>query len=183
VDAPVTEENKMRNVRWITSLLVAASLVTTAQADPAYQTSYAQGRVLSATPIYETVRIPSSREVCWDEEVAYQRRPSPTSGLVGGLIGGVIGHQFGNGHGRDAMTVAGALIGASIATDSARKRANNQYTQVEKRCRTTREYYDEERVTGYRVQYEYNGQVYTTRTDEAPGEYLDLRVSVSPVGS
>ena len=173
----------MQNAKWITAIIVAGSMATVAQAAPASDTSYQQARVLSATPIYETVRIPSSREVCWDEEVTYQRRRSPTSALLGGVIGGAIGHQFGNGHGKDAMTVAGALIGASVANDAARKKANGQYTQLEQRCRTTQEYYDEERVTGYRVQYEYNGQVYDTRMDNEPGEYLDLRVSVSPVGN
>ena len=173
----------MKNAKWIASLLIVGSMVTVAQAQHPDSASYQQARVLSATPIYETVRVPSAREVCWDEEVTYQRRQSPTAGLLGGVIGGAIGHQFGGGHGKDAMTVAGALIGASIANDASRKRSGGQYTQVEQRCRTTREYYDEERVTGYRVQYEYNGQVYNTRMDNQPGEFLDLRVSVSPVGN
>jgi uncharacterized protein YcfJ len=173
----------MKNAKWITSMLVACGLATSAQAQQSSDVSYEQARVLNSTPIYESVRIPSSREVCWDEEVTYRQRRSPTSGLVGGLIGGAIGHQFGGGRGKDAMTVAGALIGASIANDAARKKHRGQYTQLEQRCRTTQEYYDEERVTGYRVQYEYNGQVYTTRTDNQPGEFLDLRVSVSPVGN
>ena len=173
----------MKNVKWIATLLLFGSMAAAAQAGQPYDVSIAKARVLSATPIYETVRIPSSREVCWDEEVSYRQRHSPTSTLIGGVIGGAIGHQFGGGHGKDAMTVAGALIGASIANDAARKKANGQYTQLEQRCRTTQEYYDEERLTGYRVQYEYNGQVYNTRMDNEPGEYLDLRVSVSPVGN
>ena len=168
---------------WIATTMLAGSLATTAQADHPNDVSFEPARVISATPIYETVRIPSSREVCWDEEVTYRPRPSATSTLIGSVIGGAIGHQFGGGHGKDALTVAGALIGASIANDAARKKSPSQYTQLEQRCRTTREYYDEERLTGYRVQYEYNGQVYHTRMDNEPGEYLDLRVSVAPVGN
>jgi uncharacterized protein YcfJ len=173
----------MKNSRWIATLLVAGSIATAAQAQQPNDITYQQAKVISATPIYETVRIPSSREVCWDEEVTYRQRRSPTSTLIGGVIGGAISHQFGGGHGKDAMTVAGALIGASIANDSARRKSGSRYTQVEKRCRTTQEYFDEERITGYRVQYDYNGQVYNTRMDSQPGEYLDLRVSVSPVGN
>ncbi len=173
----------MKTTQWIATLLIAGSMATAAQAQHPNDTTYQQARVLNATPIYETVRIPSSREVCWDEEVTYRQRRSPTATLIGGVIGGAIGHQFGGGHGKDALTVAGALIGASIANDASRRKAGAQYTEVEQRCRTTHEYYDEERITGYRVQYEYNGQVYNTRMNNEPGEFLDLRVSVSPVGN
>jgi len=145
------------------------------------KTDYIQAEVISSTPIYQTVEIPSEREVCWNEEVQYRRGKSKTPSLVGGLIGGAVGNQFGGGNGRRALTVAGALIGASIGNDSARKNARRSDVEVEQRCRVEREYFEEERITGYRVRYEYNGQEYTTRTDQDPGEYIDLRVSVSPV--
>ena len=38
-----------------------------------------QGTVISAIPIYETVRVPTEREVCWDEEVRYRKGHSPTA--------------------------------------------------------------------------------------------------------
>ena len=77
--------------------------------------------------------------------------------------------------------MAGAVLGASVANDAARKNARREYNQVETRCRLAQEYYQEERITGYRVRYEYDGQVYTTRTDVDPGPTIDLRVSVVPV--
>lgn len=140
-----------------------------------------QGQVLSSTPIYESVQVPTQREVCWDEQVRYRQRRSHTPSLVGGLLGGAVGRQFGGGRGRDALTVVGALVGASVANDVQNNRQPNGYRRVETRCRTANEYYREERVTGYRVEYEYNGQVYTTRTDYEPGSFIDLEVSVNPV--
>jgi uncharacterized protein YcfJ len=166
----------MKRTFTIALLVAGAALASATSAAESYQ----QGRVLSAIPIYETVRVPTSREVCWDEEVRYRRRPSAGSTLVGGVIGGAVGRQFGGGSGTDIMTAVGAIVGASVANDVSRNR-HGDYTRVETQCRVANEYYQEERITGYRVNYEYNGQVYTTRTDREPGEYIELRVSVSPV--
>ncbi len=160
-------------------ILISAGLLSTGLA--AADTRIERGQVISAIPIYETVRVPTEREVCWDEEVRYRRGgQSATPALVGGVLGGAVGRQFGGGRGKDALTVVGAIVGASIGNDVARKRSG-EYTQVETRCRIAQEYYEEERITGYRVRYEYDGQVYTTRTDRDPGETINLRVSVVPV--
>ncbi len=159
-------------------ILISAGLLSSGLA--AADTRYEQGRVLSAVPIYESVRVPTEREVCWDEEVRYRRSHSPTPALLGGVLGGAVGRQFGGGRGKDALTVVGAIVGASVGNDIARQRSD-EYNQVETRCRIAQEYYEEERITGYRVRYEYDGQVYSTRTDRDPGQYIDLRVSVVPV--
>ena len=42
---------------------------------------------------------------------------SATNELVGALFGGAIGNSFGKGDGKDAMTLFGALMGASLAHD------------------------------------------------------------------
>jgi len=42
---------------------------------------------------------------------------SATNELIGAVIGGAIGNEFGKGDGKDAMTLFGALIGASMAND------------------------------------------------------------------
>ena len=38
------------------------------------------------------------------------------------------------------------------------------------------------RLTGYSVAYDYRGQTYTTLMRENPGPYLQVRVSVDPIG-
>jgi uncharacterized protein YcfJ len=43
---------------------------------------------------------------------------SATNEIFGGILGGAIGNQFGGGSGKKVMTVAGALLGASIANDN-----------------------------------------------------------------
>ncbi len=159
-------------------IVITAGLLSAGLA--AAESRLEQGRVVSAIPIYETVRVPTEREVCWDEEVRYRRGHSATPALVGGVLGGALGRQFGGGRGKDALTVVGAIVGASVGNDVARKRSG-EYTEVETRCRIAHEYYDEQRITGYRVRYEYDGEVFVTRTNRHPGDYIDLRVSVVPV--
>ena len=55
-------------------------------------------------------------EVCQDR-VQHSGDGSATNELVGALFGGAIGNQFGKGDGKDAMTLFGALMGASLAHD------------------------------------------------------------------
>ena len=42
---------------------------------------------------------------------------SATNEIIGAIFGGAIGNQFGEGDGKDAMTLAGIILGASLAHD------------------------------------------------------------------
>lgn len=42
------------------------------------------------------------------------------------------------------------------------------------------DYYDDRRVSGYDVTYEYAGRTYHTRTDHHPGDRIRVRVDVRP---
>ena len=174
-------------------------------------TRYEYAPVVDVEPIVRVIRVQRPREECWDETVyeehpvngyrGYQGYraggPAPFSGaaptIAGGLIGGLIGRQFGGGKGRDGMTLVGTLVGAAIAGDRARQR---QYYGAQshggatyerrpvtvERCRVDTETFEEERIEGYHVTYEYQGERYTMRMAEPPGEQIRLRVTASPVG-
>ena len=82
--------------------------------------------IMASTPIdrgvvtdtYKTVikQIPYRVEVCQDR-VQPAGDGSATNELVGALFGGAIGNSLGKGDGKDAMTLFGALMGASLAHD------------------------------------------------------------------
>ena len=86
---------------------------------------------MAATPIqngmvtdtYKTIikQMPYRVEVCQDR-VQHSGDGSATNELVGALFGGAIGNSFGKGDGKDAMTLFGALMGASIAHDDELKK-------------------------------------------------------------
>ncbi|HHQ13421.1 MAG TPA: hypothetical protein ENK16_00180 [Chromatiales bacterium] len=81
------------------------------------------------------------------------------------------------------MTVAGALLGASMGADAAHRNATTgpAYTSVEHRCKTEQVTHEEERADGYRVTYEYAGRHFTTHSPVDPGKTIRVRVQVEPV--
>ena len=142
-----------------------------------------RARVQQVEPQYESVQIP--RQECTSQVV---NEPVPVAAnrgyggaIIGGVAGGILGNQVGKGHGKEAATAAGAVIGA-ITGD---RIANNQpqgtaYQPREVRsCQTVHDL--QQRLTGYRVTYEYRGQEYTTVTREQPGRTLPVRVSITPM--
>jgi uncharacterized protein YcfJ len=140
-------------------------------------------RVISVTPVYETVRVARPVEECWTEEVVRREYgPGNTAGTIaGGIVGGVLGNQFGHGRGNAAMTVAGTLLGATIANDMSRQAHARDYVTRERRCATVDRYETEERLLGYDVEYRYRGKIFVTRTREHPGTRIPVRVAVEPV--
>jgi uncharacterized protein YcfJ len=142
----------------------------------------AYARVVDVQPIVRHVTVSTPRQECWDETV--YREPSKGIGamIAGGIIGGAVGHQFGSGRGQDAMTVIGSVVGSTVANNVARKRNGDGYPETIQRCETHSELREEERIEGYDVTYEYDGQKYRTRTREHPGDEIAVRVVVTPVG-
>lgn len=160
--------------------LGGASLALASERHPVH---YEYAEVVDARPVIRTVRVPSNREVCWDERVHHVERPDTTgSTLVGGIIGGVIGNQFGKGSGRRAATAAGAVIGGSVGHANASQRGERHYTTSQERCRLDRGWVEEQEVIGYDVDYSYQGRIYSTRMNHHPGDELRIRVSATPAG-
>jgi uncharacterized protein YcfJ len=174
-----------------TGLIVAAvAAIGTAQAshergapNGAY---YTDAEVIDVKPILRIVQVSEPRESCWNETVRHESYGhgyrSRTPMVLGGILGGVVGHQFGSGRGNDVMTVAGALLGASIGRDAAYRRqamAQPAYT-TERRCEVSEAVREEERLEGYQVRYRLDGREFVTRTATDPGPRLRVRVQVDP---
>ena len=142
-----------------------------------------RARVQSVEPQYESVQVP--RQEC-TSQVVNEPQPvatGPNYGgvILGGVAGGILGNQVGKGHGKEAATAAGAVIGA-IAGDRIAGAQQPQYVYQPREVRSCRTVHDvQQRLTGYRVTYEYRGQEYSTITREQPGRTLPVRVSVTPV--
>jgi uncharacterized protein YcfJ len=186
------------NKRVVLSITVVASVIAgPALADPRHAPGRFEGPeyadVVSADPIYRTVRIEEPRRECWDERVVYEERERDgywfddgvAGSVVGAIAGGVAGHQFGKGRGKDAATVLGAVIGAGVGQRVAvrnRNPAPGAYERVgyEERCQTITEHRTEQRIESYDVAYRYGGRTYHTTLPYDPGERIAVDVSVRP---
>jgi uncharacterized protein YcfJ len=167
----------MKRVAFLCMLAAGAA---GAQAD----TFIDNARVRAVQPQYETVQVP--REECRSQWVN-EAQPAPASPSIGGIaigavVGGLLGNQVGKGHGREAATAAGAVAGAVVGNQVAGSNQQPQYVQGQREVRECRQVVDmQQRLTGYRVTYDYRGHEYSTVMRQDPGANLAVRVSIDPV--
>ena len=146
-----------------------------------------QARVLKSTERYVTVRELRPTEQC--REVVVEGRSGSTSSdtpeLLGAVIGGAIGKNISDSGDKDGKTgaIIGSLLGASIASDIEKKNAQNKRTssRTEVRCTTVQREVEVQRIDGYNVTYEYQGDIFTSQMSSRPGSTIPVRVYVLPV--
>ena len=168
-----------RQIRWIATVVCWLPVWAFAQ-----QITEAWAPVVEAEPVWQSIRIPVTQDVCWDETVqrVVPARRSAAPSILGAIVGGVIGHQFGGGSGQDIMTAAGAVLGASVAAEQQQRRnPDRYYTGTERRCETRTEYRQEDRIIAWDVTYEFNGELYRTRMNQAPGDRIRLQLGITPL--
>ena len=139
--------------------------------------------VIQVDPLYQPVQVARPVNQCWTERVAHPApRTSHLAGtLTGGLIGGVLGSKLGRGRGNAPLAVAGALAGAAIGQRLSTPAYSPPAWSNVQRCTTVNRYEQVRQVVGYRVNYRYEGQTFTTQTVRHPGRYIRVRVDVDPV--
>lgn len=165
----------MRNIsnrRAVQALAAAAALL----AGSAMATEY--GTVVSKTAVYNQVAVPVQQ--CVQQDQIGRARPSGAGALIGALVGGGAGNLIGHGSGRALATGVGVLAGAITGNNVEANGAPDVVTPVQT-CHTEQRV--ENRLVGFDVVYDYNGQRYTTRLASDPGAQVPLDVSVSPVAT
>jgi uncharacterized protein YcfJ len=81
----------------------------------------------------------ASHTECSQEKVVTNKEwgvRSVAGTLLGGAAGGVLGHQIGGGHGKDAATAVGAVGGAYVGNQVAKKNFPDQEVSYREKCRT-----------------------------------------------
>jgi uncharacterized protein YcfJ len=162
------------------TVLASCSTVSPGPAVPGYVDT---AEVIQAEPLYQAVQVARPVNECWTQRVA---QGNPGRGVyagpvVGGILGGLLGNQLIRGHGRIPMTVAGTLIGAAIGQEVGAASRRLPAMASVRRCRTVNRYEPRQQLVGYRVDYRYEGQTFTTRTRGNPGRFIRVRVDVDPV--
>ena len=145
---------------------------------------YEEAVVLSAMPVFEQVSVQSPSQACWVERVAVRRNRDHGVGLVvGGVVGGAIGNAVGHKkRNKQVGALVGSILGATLGNAMAKNRHDQRRYEDREVCETRQTTRVEERLLGYDVAYEYNGQVYNVRMGSDPGAQVRLRVSHTPIG-
>ena len=150
------------------------------------QMSYAGSFIDSATvvsvdKVYKQVRVEEPYQECYIKETVQNNGDgSATNEIIGGVIGGAIGNQFGDGSGKDIMTLAGILMGASIANDAEKAAANGKQTIVSQEvCEKKVRQRIEKRLSHYNVTVDYNGTEVSFSSKRRPyDDVIKVEVSV-----
>ena len=150
------------------------------------QMSYAGSFIDSATvvsvdKVYKQVRVEEPYQECYIKETVQNNGDgSATNEIIGGVIGGAIGNQFGDGSGKDIMTLAGILMGASIANDAEKAAANGKQTIVSQEvCEKKVRQRIEKRLSHYNVTVDYNGTEVSFSSKRRPyDDVIKIEVSV-----
>jgi uncharacterized protein YcfJ len=171
----------MKNIL-VKSCIATLALASAVSADS--QRLSIEAPVVSASPVVKIVTDRIPHQACWNEQVRVASRSGHSSAVpqvLGAVIGGVAGGAIGDNTGHQGViATAGALLGAAIGHDQAHKRSSKTQYVTEQRCSTDVELRDREEVTGYRVGYEYGGNIYYTQTREHPGPSIQLSVILNP---
>lgn len=195
---------KIAIIAFILNLLVFISQTVLAQTTANIPVTYDYVPVISAAPITRVEQHSNPYQDCWTEQVKVAA-PYPTTqygnsysdalfgnnsytgtilgGLVGGGIGNALGHSKSN---KKAGAIAGGLLGGAIGYDLTRNRRSEQRYhgpryESQQRCKTRYEVYEEKKIVGYNVRYRYNGNIYSTRTRNDPGDRLRLEIVATPM--
>ena len=128
--------------------------------------------VVSVDKVYKQVRVEEPYQECYIKETVQNNGDgSATNEIIGGVIGGAIGNKLGKGDGNDIMTLAGILMGASIANDAEKAAANGKQTIVSQEvCEKKVRQKIEKRLSHYKVTVDYNGQ----QIDGSTKDVLDI---------
>jgi uncharacterized protein YcfJ len=115
--------------------------------------------VVSVDKVYKQVRVEEPYQECYIKETVQNNGDgSATNEIIGGIIGGAIGNQLGDGDGKEILTLAGILMGASIANDAEKAAANGKQTVVSQEvCEKKVRQKIEKRLSHYKVTVDYNG--------------------------
>jgi uncharacterized protein YcfJ len=185
-------QSDLASILTIAGIIAICLLTSVRPAFAAHATSdansyYTYAEVIAAEPIISQTVETIPHEECFSVRPRRvirrnHRRSNVLPTLLGSLVGGVIGHQFGGGRGKKALTVAGALAGASMASNAAHSQEYESSDHaVYQRCTLTEEVREVESIEGYLVTYRYQGREFTRTTVDYPGSRIRLRVKVNPV--
>jgi len=163
----------------IKSLLLTSLFLGTQLAMAGSFTDYAT--VTSVEKVYKQYMIEEPYQECYIKETLQnQGDGSATNEIMGAILGGAIGNQMGKGEGKEVMTLAGIVLGASMANDAEKANSTGQVVVSQEVCETKVKKSIEKRLSHYLVNIDYEGRDLSFTSKKRPyDDVIKVKVTVS----
>tara|TARA_B100000953_G_scaffold2694_1_gene2343 strand:+ start:53 stop:568 length:516 start_codon:yes stop_codon:yes gene_type:complete len=137
--------------------------------------------VTSVEKVYKQYQVKEPYQECYIKETLQnQGDGSATNEIMGAILGGAIGNKMGKGEGKEVMTLAGIVLGASLANDAEKEKSTGQVVVSQEVCETKVRTSFEQRLDHYLVHIMYEGRELTYTTNKRPFEdVIKVRVTVT----
>jgi len=163
----------------IKCLLLTSLFLGTQLAMAASFTDYAT--VTSVEKVYKQYMVEEPYQECYIKETLQnQGDGSATNEIMGAILGGAIGNQMGKGEGKEVMTLAGIVLGASMANDAEKANSTGQVVVSQEVCETKVKKSIEKRLSHYLVNIDYEGRDLSFTSKKRPyDDVIKVKVTVS----
>ena len=137
--------------------------------------------VTSVEKVYKQYRTEEPYQECYIKETLQNTGDgSATNEIWGAILGGAIGNQFGEGDGKEIMTLAGILLGASLANDAEKANSSLQVVVSQEVCETKVKTSLVKRLSHYLVHINYKGHNLVFPSKKRPNEdIIKVKVTVN----
>ena len=137
--------------------------------------------VTSVEKVFKQYRTEEPYQECYIKETLQnQGDGSATNEIMGAILGGAIGNQFGEGEGKDIMTLAGIVLGASMAHDAETANSTGQVVVSQEVCETKVKTSYVKKLTHYLVHIDYEGRDLSFTSKKRPyDDVIKIKVTVS----
>ena len=154
-----------------TQLVIAASF-----------TDYAT--VTSVEKVYKQYRTEEPYQECYIQETLQNAGDgSATNEIIGAILGGAIGNKIGENSsdtGKDVMTLAGIVLGASMANDAEKANSAVQVVVSQEVCETKVKTSFVKKLSHYLVNIDYEGRDLAFTSKKRPyDDVIKIKVTVS----
>jgi uncharacterized protein YcfJ len=163
----------------IKSLLLTSLFLGTQLTMAGSFTDYAT--VTSVEKVYKQYMVEEPYQECYIKETLQnQGDGSATNEIMGAILGGAIGNQMGKGEGKEVMTLAGIVLGASMANDAEKANSTGQVVVSQEVCETKVKKSIEKRLSHYLVNIDYEGRDLSFTSKKRPyDDVIKVKVTVS----
>ena len=161
------------------SLFLGAQLVMAGS-----YTDYAT--VTSVEKVYKQYRTEEPYQECYIKETLQnQGDGSATNEIIGAILGGAIGNKIAEDSsdtGKDVMTLAGIILGASMANDAEKANSSGQVVVSQEVCETKVKTSYVKKLSHYLVYIDYEGRDLAFTSKKRPhDDVIKVKVTVSPL--